>query len=87
MFLYTPEDNKIDIKDFPKVKHAFDLISGTTVTEESNQLIVMGFEIWSELILFQKIKISVWRSFLMEHNIFVKKYPGLLSKMDIIKLG
>jgi hypothetical protein len=40
----TANDNCIDIEDFPKAKDAFDLVFGTTVTEERNQRIIIGFE-------------------------------------------
>lgn len=85
MLFYTADDIKIDIEDFPKEKKAFDRLFGTTVTEERNQRIVVGFEIRTE-IPFRKIKTAAW-NFLTANHIFMKKHPGPLSKMDIITLG
>jgi hypothetical protein len=85
ILFYAADKNKIDIEDFPKEKEAFDRTFGTTVTKERNQRIVVGFEIRSTL-PFRKIKTSVW-NFLQENDIFLKKHPGPLTKMDIITLG
>jgi hypothetical protein len=85
MTFYAADDDKIDIEEFPKAKKDFDKVFNTTVTEERNQRIVVGFEIRSAL-TFRKIKTSVW-NFLLLHHIFVKKHPGPLKIMDLVSLG
>jgi hypothetical protein len=85
MTFYAADDEKIDIEEFPKAKKDFDQLFNTTVTEERNQRIVVGFEIRSAL-AFRKIKTSVW-TFLTKHHIFVKKHPGPLKIMDLVSLG
>jgi hypothetical protein len=85
MMFYTADDVRIDTEDFPKAKHDFDRVFTTTVTEERNQRIVVGFEIRSEL-TFRKIKTAIW-NFLLKHHIFIKKHPGPLQKMDLISVG
>jgi hypothetical protein len=82
---YAADDDKIDIEEFPKAKNDFDKVFNTTVTEERNQRIVVGFEIRSAM-TFRKIKTSVW-NFLTKHHIFVKKHPGPLKIMDLVSLG
>jgi hypothetical protein len=82
---YSAAGDKIDIEEFPQAKADFDRVFCTTITEERNQRIVVGFEIRTEL-PFRKIKTSAWK-FLTDNHVFLKKHPGPLSIMDVITLG